>query len=76
MRSPNVATARSQFNDHEERRNITWRIRDFQLPRKRTTYINVVFNIDEPENVEIHEEYHIVYGEAIVRSRSIYTALS
>lgn len=66
MRSPTAATARAQFNDGEEQRNITWRIRDFQLPRKETTYINVVFNIDEPENVKTHEEYHIVYGEAIV----------
>ena len=66
VRSPNVATARAQFNDGEERRNITWRIRDFKLPRQRTTYINVVFNIDEPANLETHEEYHIVYGNAIV----------
>ena len=66
MRSPNAATARAQFNDGEERRNITWHIRDFKLPRQETTYINVVFNIDEPEGVQTHEEYHIVYGEAIV----------
>ena len=65
MLSPNVATGRAMFNDWEERRNITWRIRDFQLPHEETTYINVVFNFDETYN-ETHEEYHIVYGEAIV----------
>eukprot|EP00936_MAST-01D_sp_MAST-1D-sp1_P001200 g1200.t1 len=66
VRSPRAATPRARFNDGEEQRHLEWRLRDFQLPRKQTTYINVVFNIDEPEGVQKHDAYHIVYGEALV----------
>jgi len=57
-RSPKLAT----FNPWEEQRHVDFRIKNYSIPDKDTTYVDFIFNLDDTT----HSLFHIVYGEAIV----------
>ena len=58
------------FRDGEEQRTLDWIIQDYEMPERRTTYVNFVFNFDDEDcgGDTPAEEciFHIIYGEAIV----------
>ena len=60
------ASATAQFNEGEEQRVMEWRIKDYVLPKRRTTYVDFAFNF----NVTDKDEFHIVWGEAIVHLKA------
>lgn len=62
LQSPLKALTRSKFNANERQRSQEWKVRDFKLSKKRTVYIDVIFNFDDVE----HDDFHIVFGEALI----------
>lgn len=52
----------SSFNEGEVQRVIEFKIKSYELPKRRTTYVNIPFNFPDLSA----EVFHIVWGEAIV----------
>jgi hypothetical protein len=50
------------FNKGEEQRSMEFRIDDYEIPAKKTTYVSFAFNFDDDE----YDLYHLVFAEAIV----------
>ena len=41
---------------------MEWRVRNYTPPQRETVYVDVIFNFDD----ELHDDYHIVFAEALV----------
>lgn len=57
-----TATGVAAYNPGEEQRSFDFRIKDYPIPRRTTTYVDFLFNI--PEDIE--DIVHIVYGEVLM----------
>ena len=52
----------ASFMPGEVQKEMVWRIKNYTLPVRRTTYVDMAWNFDD----DSAELFHIVYGDAIV----------
>ena len=52
----------AKFNDNEVQKTMLWTVKNYKLPKTRTTYTEVHFNFDD----DTADVFHIVFGEAVV----------
>lgn len=50
------------FNDSEEQRSIEFIIKNYILPKVRTTYVDFIFNFNDTT----HDIFHLIYGEPVI----------
>jgi hypothetical protein len=57
-----VAVVLNQFNEGEEQKHVDFVIKDYVIPKSKTTYVDIAFNFDDNSS----DIFHAIHGEAIV----------